>query len=116
MPINRGPVDGCDPILSWLTSGQGPIEPGTVTEDVLCPSCGYAGEVRVEKDYSTCPACLVAFRSSPLRRIITCPNCDQAIGLSDLDRDRTILCPRCKYFLGSLLRSESSRRARSTDE
>jgi hypothetical protein len=102
--------------LSWLTSGQGPIEQGPVTEDVLCPSCGYSGAVLVLKGYSLCPACLVAFRSSPLRRIISCPHCDLVIGLSDQDRDRTILCPRCKYFLGCLLRTETRRRARSSAE
>src|SRR4051794_9013533 len=107
-----GCCSGCglaadDLVASWV-SGRG--EPVTVGEDRSCPGCGYAGEPGTQGDLTICPACLLALPGAgdpttrPLRRVVHCPGCDLAIGITDADRDRTVVCARCRYFLGCVLK------------
>src|SRR3954449_3916725 len=101
------PID--DLILTWLSPEARPAGPVPGTDDKECPSCGYVGEFVADAGRSYCPACFGILPSPPakeLRRIVTCPNCDVEITLSDSDRNKTIVCPRCKFFLGCLYRDE----------
>jgi uncharacterized paraquat-inducible protein A len=33
-------------------------------------------------------------------RIVHCPDCGLAFCITERGRDKTTICPRCKYFLG----------------
>lgn len=103
-------------VLAWVA---GTDEPGKVSEDRTCPSCGYEGEFTVGSDASLCPACLAEYPRflaepmSTMERIVHCPNCHLAIGISAEDRDKTIVCVRCKYFLGCVFKSDRQARRES---
>ena len=104
------PID--DLILTWLSPEPYLAEPEAVSDDRDCPSCGYTGEMIVEEGRSFCPACFGILPNPPpeeLRRIVHCPNCDLEIVLSDRDRNKTIVCSRCRFFLGCIYRDEPSR-------
>jgi hypothetical protein len=104
------PID--DLILTWLSPEACPAEPVTVADDKDCPSCGYVGEMVADAGRPYCPACFGILPNPPaeeLRRIVHCPNCDVEIMLWDRDRNKTIVCPRCKSFLGCIFRDEPSR-------
>jgi hypothetical protein len=94
-----------DEILDWIS---GPVRPKPLAEDVVCPTCGFAGEMIAGRNEVTCPACLALYpkfaggRGLVLMRV-RCQGCDLAIGVTDGDRDRTLICPRCKYFVGCVL-------------
>jgi hypothetical protein len=101
-----------DLILTWLAHEPCPAETQTDFGDWDCPSCGYIGWMIVEAGHSFCPACfgkLPELRAEELRRIVHCPNCDAEIVLSDGDRNKTIVCSHCKFFLGCIYRDEPSR-------
>jgi hypothetical protein len=101
-----------DLVLTWLSPEAHPAEPEPVSDDRDCPSCGYSGAMIVEQGRLICPACL-GISPVPLdeaiRRIVRCPNCDVEILVSDRDRNKTIVCSRCKFFLGCIYRDEPSR-------
>lgn len=112
---------GCRPaseedVVSWVS---GTDEPGKVSADRTCPSCGYEGDFTVGPDATFCPACHAEYPRflkesvSFTKQVIHCPSCNLAIGISDEDRDRTIVCTRCKYFLGCVFKSD--RRSRRAD-
>lgn len=118
----RGSCPGCglaaeDMVASWVS---GPGEVATAGEEAICPACGYAGELDSQGDLAICPACLVAVpkdreaTASLVRRVVPCPGCGLAIGLTDADRDRTVVCSRCQYFLGCLLKGERRRARRAS--
>jgi hypothetical protein len=102
----------CDALIAaWLSPGPDPAESRHVAGESECPKCGYAGEMASERGRARCPACLSEFvgeragELSPVRLVVACPHCGVPIRISDNDRDRTILCPECKCFLGCLLKS-----------
>ncbi|SIO60849.1 hypothetical protein SAMN05444166_6546 [Singulisphaera sp. GP187] len=103
-------------VLSWVA---GTDEPGKVRTDRTCPSCGYEGDFTVGPDATFCPACLAEYPRflnepvSSIKQLVHCPSCNLAIGISDQDRDKTIVCSRCKYFLGCVFKTD--RQARKKD-
>jgi hypothetical protein len=104
-PILRG-RDGDQLILSWLAE---PLEsaaaPSAAT--AACSACGYEGPMECDaaREHCVCPACFtpqtLGHGSIPTDSV-ECPSCRQSIELSVLDRGTTVICPRCKYFLGCL--------------
>jgi hypothetical protein len=111
-PPPAGQSASDDLILSWLALEPCPASPGPVVEDASCPSCGYAGAMIIDEGHSLRPACLGRL-PDPLdegvRGTIDCPGCDSEIKLRDGDRNKTIVCPRCKFFLGCVYRDAPSR-------
>lgn len=92
---------------------------GTAEAERLCPGCGYLGPLIVGEDEAVCPACYVVLpktsavleREPALWQITRCPGCQLALAVTEADRDRTIVCPRCKYFLGCLLKGQRRHRS-----
>src|SRR4051794_24323831 len=94
-----------DEVLAWIS---GPPESKPTGDDACCPTCGFAGEMVAGPDALTCPACLAEYPKlvagqGPVLMMVRCAGCGLAIGITDSDRDRTLICPRCKYFLGCVL-------------
>lgn len=108
-PACRPAVD--DEVLAWIS---GPAEARTASDETSCPTCGFAGEMVTGPNDLTCPACLASYprfvggRSLVLKHV-RCTECSLVIGVTDDDWDRTIICPRCKYFLGCVLRRSRRR-------
>jgi hypothetical protein len=96
-------------IVAWLAPGSDGDGGGPRGEESVCLTCGYAGEMDCEGGLPTCPACRAVLPSVRVSRIIRCEGCGQAIGISEEDRGRTIICPHCQYFLGCVLRAEGPR-------
>ena len=100
-------------VLSWVS---GTDEPGKVSTDRTCPLCGYEGDFTIGPDATFCPACLAEYpkflteSASSTKQVVHCPSCNLAIGISDQDRDKTIVCVRCKYFLGCVFKSDRQTR------
>lgn len=42
--------------------------------------------------------------ATPWERTIRCPECNLMIGIRGEDRARTIVCERCRYFLGCVVK------------
>jgi hypothetical protein len=107
--VSTGPCPGCgadddDLVLGWVSSGD---DRGTVADEAGCPTCGFAGDLIDGPEASACPACLAEYPKAPAwRQIIRCPNCNLAIGISDENYGKTIVCSRCKCFVGSVLRDD----------
>lgn len=94
-----------DEVLGWIS---GPARSTPASEDVTCPTCGFAGEMISGMNDVICPACFAEYPkfvggTGLVLKQVRCQGCDLAIGVSDRDRDRTLICPRCKYFLGCVL-------------
>jgi DNA-directed RNA polymerase subunit RPC12/RpoP len=101
-------------IAAWLdgpaSSRAEPVPgPGPVAG---CSACGYEGEMLVDaalgSTTTTCPACGVVIPArrtdAPARvtRVVACPECGREIGLSREDAGKTVICPGCSSFLGTL--------------
>jgi uncharacterized paraquat-inducible protein A len=99
---DQAPVS-TDQILEWL-SETGETSSGASSSETACFSCGYSGFVSRDSDRAAmiCPACgkLDRPRTGGFTRTFDCPNCGTAFELSQRDRGKTIVCARCKYFLG----------------
>ncbi|AGA26988.1 hypothetical protein Sinac_2690 [Singulisphaera acidiphila DSM 18658] len=114
--LNCGVVSE-DDVVSWVTGAD---EPGKVRTERTCPACGYEGDFSVGPDTSFCPACLAEYPKflnesvSSLKQVVHCPSCNLAIGISDQDRDKTIICSRCKYFLGCVFKTNRHTRSENT--
>jgi hypothetical protein len=93
-----------DLIVSWLAPAAVPVERSEATAARGCPGCGYAGELDQVGGCLVCPACAAEIPTAPGGRIVHCPECAWAIGVSPEDRGKTIICPRCQYFLGDVSR------------
>ena len=103
-----------DLIASWLTRSPACAESSSDDREVVCISCGYAGPMEDQ----ACPVCHCRWqdREGMIRRAL-CPECGQAIALTDQDRGKTTLCPRCRSLLGILInRDEGTRRRISGSE
>src|SRR4051812_44230080 len=106
---------GDDEVLAWVS---GPARPAPAGQDGGCPTCGFAGELIAGPNAVTCPACQAEYPKlvpgqGPVLLMARCGGCGLAIGITDHDRDRTLVCPRCKYFLGCVLPRFPRRHGRS---
>jgi uncharacterized paraquat-inducible protein A len=110
-PPLPGPADE-GLIVDWLSSAASQDGPEPIRGELACPTCGYEGPMDRDGERPVCPACRSELPILAGRRIVRCPGCGQAFGLSEEDRDRTILCPRCKRFLGCLVTGDRGRRGR----
>jgi hypothetical protein len=105
------PIPGDELIASWLSLDPDPADSRPAVGESVCPKCGYTGEMASERGRTRCPACFSEYvgdrarEPSPVRLVIACPHCGVPIRVSDNDRDKTILCPQCKCFLGCVLKS-----------
>lgn len=104
-------LDDDDVIVRWVAS---PTEGRSLAADSSCSSCGYTGPMDRHSDLvsEVCPAC-AAVQDQPGHANVligshkgSCPDCGFEIRLSEDDRGKTVICPRCKRFLGCLLRDE----------
>ena len=100
-----------DLIASWLTISPIGAETSSDDREVACISCGYAGPM----DDRACPVCRCRWqdREGMIRRAL-CPECGQAIALTEHDRGKTTLCPRCRSLLGILINREEGTRRQIT--
>lgn len=117
---NCGSAAGEACVAAWLSEpGESPSAKGQAEAERLCPGCGYLGPMIVGEDEAVCPACFVILpkiaaagqREPAPWQITRCPACRLALAVTEADRDRTIVCPRCKYFLGCLLRGDRRHRS-----
>lgn len=105
-----GPCPGCGAddeslVAGWvaLEEGEGAAPPPMPHGGGECPSCGYVGELVDGPESTACPACGAEYpKGSGWTQVVRCPNCNQAIAITnqDQERERTIVCSRCKCFLG----------------
>src|SRR3954452_7356129 len=96
------PID--DLILTWLSPEPCPTSPDSISDDKVCPSCGYVGEMIIEERSYVCLACFGTLPKPLDERIVHCPNCELEIELTDGDRNKTIVCSRCMFLLGCVYR------------
>jgi|GEM_PF-5616252 len=94
-----------DLVLRWVATGD---HQAATTDEGGCPTCGFAGDLLDGPDDSVCPACLAEYpKDKTWRKLVRCPNCNLAIGVSDESAGKTIICSRCKCFIGAVTRAEA---------
>jgi len=92
-------------VAGWVSEGD---KPESGNGEAGCPTCGFAGELVDGPDASACPACGAEYpNGAGWTQMVRCPNCNLAIGVTEEDRDRTLVCARCKCFLGRVLARDS---------
>lgn len=113
--INFG-GDGCpdcgkrldleEEIAGWVEGGL--EESQADGAEVICPKCGYMGEMTIEDEgwVKICPACQVVTSSrrssvAPVDQFLECAGCGRRIGVTRDDEGTTVICPGCAYFLGT---------------
>jgi hypothetical protein len=99
-------------VSTWLSEGP-PLPRPARSFEFVCRSCGYAGSKPPKDRFGArvCPRCGELDRPRPRygRSKTVCLDCGLIFELRSRDRGRTILCPRCNYFLGCLLPIERER-------